>query len=138
MLLKLLPITFAFFLVVIFGSHSIFVPFPYYLASSITYCLINGQECFIGFRTTGRSSVVFDSIKKKKGRHASSLNGFKNIPQKACPLRVQTLELFRFASFNTPVFHFAWDFFGFWNCPFLFLRTKGLYRDCFLFIILMF
>ena len=29
----------------------------------IMYCLINEQECFIGFKTTRRSRVVLDPIK---------------------------------------------------------------------------
>ena len=35
----------------------------YAIVSEIMYCLINEQECFIGFKTTRRSRVVLDPIK---------------------------------------------------------------------------
>ena len=37
-------------------KHAIYAP-------AFKYCLINEQECFIGFKTTRRSRVVLDPIK---------------------------------------------------------------------------
>ena len=53
------------------------------------YCLINEQECFVGFSTAKKKP---SGLRPDKTRPASLLKGFKNVQQKVCPSGVWTKD----------------------------------------------
>ena len=57
----------------------------------IMYCLKHEQQCFIGIEN---HEAQPSSFRPDKTRAASFLNGFKNIPGKACVKRVHNNDAF--------------------------------------------